>query len=92
MILYQDLILNPEILKSHRLIINTTPLGTFPKVEEIPQIPLNQLNSSHLVFDLVYNPAETKLMKACRDAGGKAQNGLEMLELQAEAAWKIWNE
>lgn len=92
LILYEDLSLNPEILKSHQLIINTTPLGTFPKVEEIPEIPLDQLNSSHLVFDLVYNPAETRLMNACIAAGGKAQNGLEMLELQAEAAWKIWNE
>lgn len=92
LILYEDLSLNPEILKGHQLIINTTPLGTFPQVEEIPKIPLDQLNSSHLVFDLVYNPAETGLMKACVAAGGKAQNGLEMLELQAEAAWKIWNE
>lgn len=92
LILYEDLFLNPEILKGHRLIINTTPLGTFPKVEEMPRIPLDELNSSHLVFDLVYNPAETTLMKACISAGGKAQNGLEMLELQAEAAWKIWNE
>ncbi|MDI1321619.1 MAG: shikimate dehydrogenase [Algoriphagus sp.] len=92
LISYEDLSLNPEILKGHQLIINTTPLGTFPKVEEMPQIPPHQLNSSHLVFDLVYNPAETKLMKACIEAGGKAQNGLEMLELQAEAAWKIWNE
>jgi shikimate dehydrogenase len=92
LISYEDLSLNPEILKGHQLIINTTPLGTFPKVEEMPQIPVDQLNSSHLVFDLVYNPAETTLMKACIEAGGKAQNGLEMLELQAEAAWKIWNE
>ncbi len=92
LISYEDLTFNPEILQGHQLIINTTPLGTFPKVEEMPQIPLDQLNSSHLVFDLVYNPAETKLMKACIEAGGKAQNGLEMLELQAEAAWKIWNE
>jgi len=92
LIVYEDLLLNPEILKGHQLIINTTPLGTFPKVEEIPDVPLDQLNSSHLVFDLVYNPAETRLMKACIGAGGKAKNGLEMLELQAEAAWKIWNE
>ena len=92
LISYEDLSLNPEILKGHQLIINTTPLGTFPKVDEMPRIPMDQLNSSHLVFDLVYNPAETKLMKACSEAGGKAQNGLEMLELQAEAAWKIWNE
>ena len=92
LISYEDLSLNPEILKGHQLIINTTPLGTFPKVDEMPQIPVDQLNSSHLVFDLVYNPADTRLMKAAIEAGGKAQNGLEMLELQAEAAWKIWNE
>lgn len=92
LISYEDLTLNPEILKGHQLIINTTPLGTFPKVDEMPQIPVDQLNSGHLVFDLVYNPAETRLMKAAIEAGGKAQNGLEMLELQAEAAWKIWNE
>jgi shikimate dehydrogenase len=92
LISYEDLTLNPEILKGHQLIINTTPLGTFPKVDEMPQIPVDQLNSSHLVFDLVYNPADTRLMKAAIEAGGKAQNGLEMLELQAEAAWKIWNE
>jgi shikimate dehydrogenase len=58
----------------------------------MPEILVDQLNSSHLVFDLVYNPPVTKLMQSCLDAGGKAQNGLEMLELQAEAAWKIWNE
>lgn len=92
LISYEDLSLNPQILKGHQLIINTTPLGTFPKVDEMPLIPVDQLNSTHLVFDLVYNPAETRLMKAVIEVGGKAQNGLEMLELQAEAAWKIWNE
>lgn len=90
-ITYEDLAADPEILKAHTLIINTTPLGTFPKVEEIPAIPLEQLSSAHLVYDLVYNPSETALMKACLDKGGKAKNGHEMLILQAEAAWEIWN-
>ncbi|WP_296700179.1 shikimate dehydrogenase [Algoriphagus sp.] len=89
---YQDLKENPSILKQHHLIINSTPLGTYPKVEGMPDIPIDQLTSKHLIYDLVYNPSETTLMKACINAGGKSKNGQDMLELQAEAAWKIWNE
>jgi len=88
---YADLSSDQEILKNHPLIINTTPLGTFPKTEEIPAIPIEMLNVSHRVYDLVYNPSETTLMKACVASGGKAKNGMDMLELQAEAAWAIWN-
>ena len=88
---YQELMENPEFLKNFPLIINTTPLGTFPKVDGIPEIPLDQLTSSHLVYDLVYNPPVTRLMQECISRGGKAKNGQDMLELQAEAAWKIWN-
>ena len=91
-ITYQDLKESPSILKENHLIINCTPLGTFPKVEEMPNIPIEQLGSGHLVYDLVYNPSETTLMRAFINAGGKAKNGQDMLELQAEAAWKIWNE
>jgi shikimate dehydrogenase len=91
-ITYQELKENPTILKEYHLIINCTPLGTFPKVEGMPDIPLDQLGSKNLVYDLVYNPSETTLMKACIDAGGNAKNGQDMLEMQAEAAWKIWNE
>ncbi len=90
-ITYQDLKENSRYLSEYPLIINTTPLGTYPKVEGLPDIPLDQLNSIHLVYDLVYNPAITQLMKACMDRGGKVKNGQDMLELQAEAAWKIWN-
>ncbi|MBN3521331.1 shikimate dehydrogenase [Algoriphagus lutimaris] len=89
---YQDLLNDPEILKSHPLIVNCTPLGTYPKVEGMPAIPLEQMGPDILVYDLVYNPAETMLMRACVQAGGKAKNGQDMLELQAEAAWKIWND
>lgn len=88
---YQELRENPEFLKNFPLIINTTPLGTFPKVDGIPEIPLDQLTSSHLVYDLVYNPPVTRLMQECISRGGKVKNGQDMLELQAEAAWKIWN-
>lgn len=90
-ITYEDLASDPDILKTHALIINTTPLGTFPKVEGIPSVPTEQLTASHFVYDLVYNPSETALMKACLEKGGKAKNGHEMLILQAEAAWEIWN-
>jgi shikimate dehydrogenase len=90
-ITYEDLISDPEFMNSYTLLINTTPLGTFPNVDGIPAIPLNQLTPAHLVYDLVYNPSETALMKACLERGGKVKNGLEMLERQAEAAWEIWN-
>lgn len=88
---YQDLSEDKTWLENHPLVINTTPVGTFPKVEGIPELPLNQLNESHLVYDLVYNPPITRLMRECMDRGGKAKNGQDMLELQAEAAWSIWN-
>lgn len=90
-ITYDDLKNNPDFLINFPLIINTTPLGTFPKTEEMPDIPVAMLNESHRVYDLVYNPAETTLMKACLEKGGKAKNGMDMLVLQAEAAWAIWN-
>lgn len=90
-ITYQDLKEDPGFLKNFPLIINTTPLGTYPKVEGIPEIPLDQLSPNNLVYDLVYNPSITRLMLECLDRGGKVKNGQDMLELQAEAAWKIWN-
>jgi shikimate dehydrogenase len=88
---YSDLKKDSELLKKHPLLINTTPLGTFPKEEGMPDIPLELLDSSNLVYDLVYNPPVTRLMQACLDRGGNAKNGQDMLELQAEASWKIWN-
>ena len=88
---YDDLREQPEWLASHPLIINTTPLGTFPQVEDLPNIPLEQLHAAHRVYDLVYNPPITRLMQECIARGGTAKNGQDMLELQAEAAWSIWN-
>jgi shikimate dehydrogenase len=78
------------LLKSHTVIINTTPLGTFPNVGECPQIPYEFLNAKHLAFDLVYNPEETLFLKLVKEKGGTAKNGLEMLQLQAERSWEIW--
>ena len=71
-------------------LINSTPLGTFPKLAEMPPIPIEILKPGILVFDLVYNPAETLLLQEARARGCVVQNGLEMLHLQAEAAWEIW--
>lgn len=88
---YQDLARSPGILRSHHLIINTTPLGTFPNTEEMPPIPQAFLTEKHKVYDLVYNPEVTLLMRTVQDAGGIVKNGLEMLHLQAEASWEIWN-
>ena len=82
--------LSPEIMASHLLIINTTPLGTFPKTEECPAIPYDLLTKGHYLYDLVYNPAETLFLKKGIQKGAAVQNGLKMLELQAEKAWDIW--
>lgn len=86
---YQEL--NEDILKKYKLIINCTPLGTYPKVEESPEIPFQHITKDHLVFDLIYNPSETTLMRSAKEKGAQTLNGLNMLELQAEKAWDIWN-
>lgn len=83
---------NPEIIMDHTLIINTTPLGTYPKVDELPNVPLDLITAKHKVYDLVYNPEKTFLMRSFEARGALSKNGLEMLHLQAEAAWKIWNQ
>ncbi|MGE0088778.1 MAG: shikimate dehydrogenase [Bacteroidales bacterium] len=86
---YTDL--TEEIIKSHQLIINTTPLGMFPNLENQPEIPYQHINSSHILFDLIYNPSETNFLKYGRNSGAQTKNGLEMLGFQAEYSWKIWN-
>ena len=86
---YSDL--NKEIIEKYSLVINTTPLGTFPNVDNCPDIPYQFMTKNHLVFDLIYNPAETKFMSNSKKQGAIAVNGHKMLELQAEAAWRIWN-
>ncbi|GAA4356617.1 shikimate dehydrogenase [Hymenobacter saemangeumensis] len=87
---YEDL--TPELIEAHPLIINATPLGTFPKIDECPHLPYHALTPRHHLYDLVYNPAETLFLAKGREAGAQIKNGFEMLCLQAEEAWKIWNE
>jgi shikimate dehydrogenase len=89
---YEELKEKPEILQEFYLIINTTPLGTYPKVEEMPDLPYQALNDNHYLYDLVYNPSETAFMKAGANLGTKTMNGLEMLIGQAEKSWEIWNQ
>lgn len=79
-------------LKDFKLIINTTPLGMSPNTDEFPPIPYEELTSNFFLFDLIYNPPMTKFLEFGKNVGGQVKNGLQMLELQAEAAWKIWNE
>lgn len=73
------------------LIINTTPIGMFPHVEEMPPIPYHELRSTDFMYDLIYNPQETAFLKAGKNVGAHVKNGLEMLKIQAEESWKIWN-
>ncbi|MDE5750808.1 MAG: shikimate dehydrogenase [Duncaniella sp.] len=89
-ITYADL--TPEVMESHKVIINATPVGTYPDTDVCPDIPYDLVTPGHLCFDLVYNPAETKFMRLCAERGATVKNGLEMLHLQAQGAWRIWNE
>ena len=81
-----------SVLQEARLIINTTPLGMFPDVNQAPAIPFEHLTEHHILYDLIYNPEETLFLKEGKRAGAKVKNGLEMLYLQAEASWRIWQE
>ncbi len=83
--------LTKEIICEHTVIVNTTPLGMYPNVNACPDIPYRYLTKQHLLFDLVYNPAETLFLRKGKAQGAIIKNGQEMLELQAEAAWSIWN-
>ena len=83
--------LNEEIIRKYQIIINCTPLGTFPNVNLCPNIPYNAITPKHLVYDLIYNPSETLFLKKAKEQGAIIKNGLEMLEIQAEKAWEIWN-
>ena len=83
--------LTPEIMQSHTVIVNTTPLGMYPKVDFCPNIPYDLLTPSHLLYDLLYNPNETLFMKKGMERGATVKNGLEMLLLQAFVSWEIWN-
>jgi len=87
---YQQVSNDPELIKSTRLIINTTPLGMYPDTQTYPDIDYAQLGSDHYVYDLVYNPEKTMFLNLSEERGAKIKNGLEMLHLQAEKSWDIW--
>ncbi len=82
--------LDAEIIDTHKLIINTTPLGMFPKSESYPDIPYRAIGSKHLLYDLVYNPEKTLFLSKGEAQGAVIKNGLEMLVKQADAAYSIW--
>jgi shikimate dehydrogenase len=79
------------IIKMHTLIINTTPLGTYPDTSAFPNIPYDFVTSDHVFYDLVYNPPETEFLRLGKQKGASVMNGHEMLILQAEKSWEIWN-
>lgn len=83
--------LNKEIMQEHLLIVNTSPVGMFPKVDETPQIPYEFITPEHYLFDLVYNPEKTLFLQKGEQRGATIANGYEMLVLQAEESWRIWN-
>lgn len=86
---YEDI--NREIIEANTIIVNATPVGMFPHVNECPKIPYVYLTERHLLFDCIYNPPLTKFLSQGEAHGCRTMNGLEMLHLQADAAWKIWN-
>ena len=81
-----------EVMQTHTVIVNCTPLGMRPYEQESPNIPYGYLNDKHLLYDCIYNPAKTLFLQQGEKMGCKIKNGLEMLHLQADEAWKIWDE
>lgn len=86
---YEDL--TAEDVWEHSIIVNCTPLGMYPNMDAAPDIPYESITPEHLMYDMIYNPAETVFLKHGRKRGATTINGLEMLERQAEESWKIWN-
>ncbi|RMD70117.1 MAG: shikimate dehydrogenase [Bacteroidetes bacterium] len=82
--------LTPVLLARHRLVVNTTPVGMAPHTDALPPVPVEAFGESHLVYDLVYNPERTRLLQEAEKRGARVKNGLEMLYLQAERSWAIW--
>lgn len=80
-----------ELLQEYTIVINTTPLGMSPDTEACPDIPYGAMNATHLAYDLIYNPEETTFLRNAAASGAVAKNGMEMLYLQAERSWDIWN-
>ena len=83
--------LTPEVMADCTVVVNCSPVGMFPHVDECPAIPYELLSGRHLLYDLVYNPLDTLFMQRGRERGATVKNGLEMLRLQALASWKFWH-
>lgn len=83
--------LNENVIKACKFIINCTPLGMYPNSSSFPDIPYDFIGSDHLIYDLVYNPLKTKFMEFAENNGAMVMNGIDMLKLQAEKSWEIWN-
>lgn len=83
--------LSEEIVKEHKIIIQCTPVGTFPNVEQNLPFPFGGISFQHVVIDLIYNPPQTQFLRKAHEMGAETMNGLLMLEQQAEKAWEIWN-
>ena len=81
-----------EILSEYKVIVNCSPIGTYPNINDAPNIPYEFITEKHLLFDLIYNPEETAFLKNGKKRGATIKNGYEMLELQAEESWRIWND
>jgi shikimate dehydrogenase len=81
----------PEMIATHQLIINTTPIGMYPDITAAPLIPYHLLTTAHIAYDLIYNPEETAFLQKAKAQGATIKNGMEMLHLQANRSWEIWN-
>jgi len=86
---YKDL--SKKVISDYNIIVNCTPLGTYPNISECPDIPFDSITNNHLLFDLIYNPTETEFLRRGKDQGATICNGSKMLHFQAEKAWEIWN-
>lgn len=84
--------LTPEVIHNAGLIVNTTPLGMYPNINDYPDIDFTVLSNQHILYDLIYNPEETLFLKKGREQGSMVINGLKMLQYQADKAWEIWND
>ena len=82
--------LTEQVMKAHTIVVNCTPLGMYPDIESLPDIPYHHLSARHLLYDCVYNPALTAFLREGQARGARTVNGLDMLYAQADAAWEIW--
>ncbi|WP_185873210.1 shikimate dehydrogenase family protein [Blattabacterium cuenoti] len=83
--------LNRDLIEKYKIIINCTPVGTYPNINSSPNLPYKYIYNHHILYDLVYNPYKTIFLKIGEEKGALVKNGLEMLHIQAEESWKIWN-